>query len=211
MDIEIVRQHIKNSRRLVVMHHAFNLQNACDCLKPGDVLFLDDCLYSQHVWLQENISKLASIDVLCVLGLSPCLVRPKHVGAWFDVASYTLHDAINSSMHASEKQLSGFMSADELLADSKMQNVYVALHGCMHIDLHRFDAFFEKVKEFKREVLHGIEMYKSIFNEQPLMYVYPYAYEIPGAASFLRRCGFQMQFAGNGAKRIPIENLCNAN
>ena len=50
---------LKKANRLIVAHETVAFpDNILDLLQQNDILFFDDCLYSQYVFLKKNIEQL---------------------------------------------------------------------------------------------------------------------------------------------------------
>ena len=198
-------------RRMVVVHHTHLLKNITERLKRGDLVFFDDCLYSQYVFLEANVDKLSDMGVSCVLGLSPKAMRPSGNPGIYSIESGELHRVLNSNVEtiadsAPESCLNGFMSEVEVKRLLDGDNVFLALHGCCHLKLENTVDKFRQPIVFRKDVEDGKHMLRDMGLDTNI-FVYPYAYVPFLGDMVLRQCGFTYVFAGNGARRTPIEEI----
>lgn len=204
-------KYYSQTKRLIVIHHIHKLKNPLIHIKTGDLLFFDDCLYSQYVFLKNNIDMLYNLGVGCVLGLSPKAIRSELDSGIKDIESDTLHKQMNEQIKIYTdticgEYINGFMSLKEINEILKYKNVFIALHGCCHLKLENVKSKIEQSKIFLNDLDDGIRLMKE-YNLITNIYVYPYAYEPCISQIYLKKRGFKYIFAGNNSKRIPIESL----
>ena len=59
------------TRRRVVVHHTHLLgQRIVDFLHVNDIVFFDDCLFSQYNFIKDNENFFKEMTIDCVLGFS---------------------------------------------------------------------------------------------------------------------------------------------
>ena len=60
-----------SSNRRIVIHYPFTAsEKIVNCIRENDIMFFDDCLYSQYLFIKENIEMLKSKNARCILGFS---------------------------------------------------------------------------------------------------------------------------------------------
>lgn len=124
------------AKRKVVAHSAHLVSGMADALLPGDLLFLDDCLFSQYAWLRENYASLRSSRIDVVLGLSTELIRPAGKTPIVETS-----DKLHAEWHAGNiDSLAGFMTEAEIRESLSLDGVWLACHGAKHLDLERVPA-----------------------------------------------------------------------
>lgn len=198
---------LKSSGRRVVMHQPHTVGNPMGRLNNGDLLFLDDCLYSQYLFLKEHGKKLLSRGIGVVLGLSSFLVRDNSCSPDFVSVSSELHDRIHSGDMTA---LNGFMSVQEVKELLKGENVFLAFHGGTHLNL-ELDESLGKGKidiagDFRKDVSAGVGRLGELGFDTDI-FVYPYAYDFFISDRILKEFGFRYIFAGRNSRRIEIEDL----
>lgn len=63
-------------KRNIVVHHTHILNHGIlDLIKSGDIVFFDDCVYSQYVFFMENAGFFMKNDIYAVFGFSTALFR----------------------------------------------------------------------------------------------------------------------------------------
>lgn len=199
------------NRRMVVIHHTHLIKDIAGLLNQRDLVFFDDCLFSQYVFLKNNIEQLKQKGIVCVLGFSPKVVRPIGNPGIEAVESAKLHKQLNIEVHSVDDKITGdyingFMTLDEvkeLIAD---ESVYLGLHGCCHLNLENEENKILQGMKFRRDVEDGVGKLTEygLFTD---IFVYPYAYEPFLGHRTLDEFGFRYIFAGNDSKRIPIEKI----
>ena len=115
------------------------------------MLFLDDCLYSQYVFLMKNIDELKAKNVICVLGFSTSIFR--HAG---QLPIYAAHCAdCHNHVHAGDiSAYAAYMSIDEIKQLTSYENVFLACHGDCHLELEKCYAHqLELSLMFKKDVV----------------------------------------------------------
>lgn len=87
-------------RRRVVIHHTHLLPSSWpSLLKKDDIVFFDDCLFSQWTFLKENTGVFTERGIDCVLGFSSGLYASEDDGQQIhDVESHVLHDICNAKI-----------------------------------------------------------------------------------------------------------------
>lgn len=200
-----------SGRRRLVVHHTHLIPGLFWLFQPDDVVFFDDCLYSQYTFLAENVDRMAEIGVDCVLGLSPKAMRPDGSDGMRGIESWRLHEALNSQVRsaidiASGDYLRGFMCESEVRDLLLRGNVHLALHGCCHLRLETVENRVEQARIFSDDVDSGVKMLGD-FGFSTEIFVYPYAFEPFLGERTLRSRGFRWIFAGNKTRRIPVEEL----
>lgn len=203
-------------RRIVIHHtHVTGGRPILECLKPNDIVFFDDCLYSQYAFLKCNASFFAENGIDCVLGFSAGLYAPESAKQICNVESKALHDACNAKIKNIETadalrgclpEMAGFMKVSQVKELLEYPFCKLALHGCCHLKLENMDGgFLVKTRAFIDDLKAGM----ARFNELGLrsdMYVYPYVYPLAISDTVLRKCGFKT-IVGSDVLRIPIESL----
>lgn len=84
-------------KRKVVIHETCFLKGIKDVLHDNDVLFFDDCLYSQYEFIRANIDDLKKRKIVCILGLSSRIVRESCVPIR-EASCAECHDAFHSGV-----------------------------------------------------------------------------------------------------------------
>lgn len=206
-----------HARRRIVIHHTHIIGNKAiiECLKPNDIVFFDDCLYSQYVFLKENAGLFAENNIDCILGFSAGLYAPEDAKQIYGVESKTLHDACNAKIRSIETadalreylpEMAGFMKVSQVKELLEYPFCKLALHGCCHLKLETMDGgFLVKTQTFIDDLKTGM----ARFNELGLQsdtYVYPYIYPLTISDTVLRKYGFKT-IIGSSVLRIPIERL----
>lgn len=193
-----------NSRKIVIHHtHILDDQLILSVLKDNDVLFFDDCLYSQYLFLKNNNHILRSKNIICVLGFSTRLYRTHQIPIIENSA--VLHNRYHSNDNDS---LGGFMSLDELRELLMYNNIIIAGHGSNHLELNMMNltliqqsqVFIQDISNMTKELKH--------FNFYTDIFVFPYAYDVfPCAKKIVYNAGFNHIFAASDSQRIEIEIL----
>ena len=97
------------------------------------MLFLDDCLYSQYVFLLKNIDALKDKNVACVLGFSTSIFRREDRLPIYDAHCAEFHNRVHSG---DKSAYAAYMSISEIEELLKFENILLACHGNAHLDLH---------------------------------------------------------------------------
>lgn len=201
-----------SQNRKIVIHHAYD-SKFIDVIRYGDVLFFDDCLYSQYEFIFNNLTKLIENDIQCVLGFSSGIHRPTSIMPISNIDSSILHAKLNSYVQRykdiviDDQILAGFMTIAEIKRLLSIKNIHIALHGCCHLNLKNISSKTQQMSIFSQDLSDGLICWKNIFGDFPHAYVFPYAYEPFLAQSILKRNNIYYSFAGNNTKRISIEDL----
>ena len=71
------RTALRHCNRKIVIHETccYGDKQILNALQHNDMLFLDDCLYSQYVFLMNSIDALKDKSIACVLGFSTSIFR----------------------------------------------------------------------------------------------------------------------------------------
>lgn len=146
---------------MLVVHHTHLVPGLFWLFRPHDVVFFDDCLYSQYTFLAENVDRMSEIGIDCVLGLSPKAMRPEGICGIREIESWRLHEALNSQVRsasdtASGDYLRGFMCESEVRELLSHGNVHLALHGCCHLKLETVENRVEQARMFSEDVDSGM-------------------------------------------------------
>lgn len=205
------------ARRRIVIHHTHIIGSKAilECLKPDDIVFFDDCLYSQYVFLRDNTDFFAENGIDCVLGFSAGLYSPENIEQIYNVESKTLHDACNVKIRNIEiadalreylPEMAGFMKVSQVKELIEYPFCRLALHGCCHLKLENMDGgFLVKTQAFIDDLKAGMMRFNEL-GLQSDTYVYPYVYPLTISDMVLRKYGFKI-IVGSDVLRIPIESL----
>ena len=203
-------------RRRIVIHHTHVLKDSiCKLLMPNDIVFFDDCLYSQYVFLKDNIRFFSSNSIDVVLGFSSGLYASEDCKSQtYGVESHILHDACNKSIKCIDDadklrdmlpEMSGFMKASQIEELLHFPSVHLALHGCCHLKLQDEKSIIKKLMFFKKDLDDGIKRLHSLRFDTNA-YVYPYVHAFVMSDLTLRKSGFNA-IVGSSILRISIESL----
>lgn len=201
-----------SNNRKIVIHQAYNPLIA-GLIHDNDILFFDDCLYSQYRFVIDNNDMLMKKNTICVFGFSSALFRDEDVDPILEIDSHVIHNAINQfvkTYHDVDNRhygFSGLMSISEIKQLMAFSNVRFALHGCCHLNLRIIQSRLFQMNMFISDLDDGIHLWKQHFDDYPTAYVFPYAYEPFLANTALKRRNILHSFAGNNTKRIPIEHI----
>lgn len=208
-DFKIIYSIVK---RIIVFHECFTFNDAIKrILKPYDLLFFDDCVYSQYVFLKKYNIFFKDNNIFCILGFSSGLIRKPNAIPIKEIETKNIHDRVNDIIKSWKDidklpyECNGMMSIDELNEMNKEPNIFIALHGCVHLHLHELDLL-EKIKAFEADVKNGKRILEE-YGFRTNIYVYPYAYSFLFSEKILKKYKFIYSFAGEKTKRIPIEKL----
>ena len=102
---------IRAASRKIVVHHCHLINNIMCFLNDNDLVFFDDCLYSQYCFIKDNNCYMQKHNMSCILGFSANLYRRHSQNPVYSVKSADLHEAVH--MYG-ESKCNGFMSLDEL-------------------------------------------------------------------------------------------------
>lgn len=199
------------NRRMVVIHHTHLIKNIVGLLNQKDLVFFDDCLFSQYIFLKNNIEQLKKKDIMCVLGLSPKAVRPIGNPGVYAVESAVLHNQLNAEVQTIDDEITGeyingFMTIDEVKELLTDETVFLALHGCCHLKLENEKTQIMQGVKFRRDIKDGVEKLAE-FGLSTDIFVYPYAHEPFIGRKVLSEFGFRYIFAGKDSKRISLETI----
>lgn len=200
-----------SSRRKIVIHHCHLDNEIIQKIRPRDLVFFDDCLYSQYLFFKMNEQALNDLTVDCVFGLSTHLLRDASIKPIYAIESHVIHDAVNETFRQNEEfnqlpdECAGMMSLAEVQDVLKHSIAHLAFHGHNHLDLNGV-GLVEKIRLFSKDVKVGADCLKSLGLRTDI-FVYPYAHSFFTSQKILERNGFVQTFAGETTKRIPIESL----
>jgi len=146
--------------RHIVVHHCRPGLIEPDLFMPDDVVFFDDCLYSQYRFFMENAERMRGMSV--VFAFSPGLLRRGGTPPIDDVDSAEVHAAVNMRMKTwldpPPDQVRAFMSAGELHQLEKFKDVRLALHGCVHLRLQDVPRKVDRLAMFRRDVEDAVKL-----------------------------------------------------
>ena len=199
-------------RRIIVFHECYAFSdNVKSILKPYDLLFFDDCVYSQYVFLKKYNDFFKANNIFCIIGFSSGLMRKNELKPIEIIKTKEIHDKVNEKIKSWKDinelpvECNGMMSLNELQELNSSENIFIALHGCVHLHLQEL-PLIQKMKMFEEDVDNG----KRIMEQKGFktnIYVYPYAYSFMFSEKILKKYNFIYSFAGEKTKRIPIEKL----
>jgi hypothetical protein len=201
----------QQKRRMIVIHHILDDEFVLCRLNQNDLVFFDDCLYSQYIFIKKYHQKLYDMNIVCVMGLSPKAIRPDNIPGISNIESHILHNQMNSHIKTYRDEIhgefiSGFMSKNEIDDVLNLKNIFLALHGCCHLKLENISNQLERIKVFIDDTNDGKKMLET-FGYKTDIFVYPYDYEPSIGDAFLRRIGFRYIFGGDNSKRIYVETM----
>lgn len=128
----VFRNILNKSNDLIVLHETFNISNnVLNAFHDNDILFFDDCLYSQFVFITENNKFLIDHNITCVISFSTGIFRKDEKPIYEAICS-EYHDKIHNNDHAAR---AAYMSLAEIRQLLEYDNVYLACHGDMHLQL----------------------------------------------------------------------------
>lgn len=102
-------------------------------LQQNDMMFLDDCLYSQYMFLMKNIDVLKDKSIACVLGFSTSIFRREYQFPIYDAHCAEFHDRVHSG---DDSAYAAYMSINDIKTLLESENIILACHGDEHLDLH---------------------------------------------------------------------------
>lgn len=190
--------------RLLVIHEVLNY-NYINNIQNNDMLFFDDCLYSQYICIKKYNLLFIEKNVKCVLGFSTGIYRNETQQPMFNAICSECHDKIHNNIDVTN----AYMSLTELRELLSFNNVYLAAHGHMHLKLESVNSNIQRVQKF---IIDCTQMFNKLkdYNLYTDIYVFPYAFDdIIGCYNFLKKHGIKQFFAGKNTKRIEIERLQN--
>lgn len=203
MNCQKMKQHIDINSRKIVIHHTHLIDDIMSLLNDNDLVFFDDCLYSQYLFIHQNKQQLQAKNINCILGFSTQIYRTTQIPIIENSA--ILHDRVHADDNTA---FGGFMSLSELRELLCFDNIHLAGHSAKHLELEKITTsklqqsqIFNKDITLMKKDLDALNLNTDIF-------VYPYAYDdFPCAETIVRINGFRYIFAGKNSKRIEIETL----
>ena len=198
-----LKQLMDINNRKIVVHHTHLINDIMSLLKDNDIVFFDDCLYSQYLFIQKHIKELQLKNIICVLGFSTKLYRTNQIPIVEDSA--ILHERYHSNDNDS---LGGFMSLDELRDLLSYDNIIIAGHGAKHLELNKMNlTLIQQSQLFAQDISIMTNDLKT-FGFQTNVFVFPYTYDqFPCAKKIIYNAGFSYIFAASDSQRIEIESL----
>lgn len=201
---KIDNNYFLKNRKIVVHHtHILGEQQILSKLKDNDILFFDDCLYSQYLFLQKFNVQLLKKNIKCILGFSTHIHRTTQKIIEYE-NSAILHDYIHKNI---DFAYGGFMSIDEIKYLLKYENIFLAAHGSRHLQLNsRLYTKFKQTTLFTLDIITMCAELKT-YNLSTDIFVYPYAYDdFPCSKYIVKKYNFKYIFAGYNSQRLEIEN-----
>ena len=197
---------LNNCNRKIVIHETciYDDWQIIDNICQNDILFFDDCLYSQYVFLKRNNDKLASKNVTCIIGFSTSIFRRDNQTPIEFAHCASFHDRVHSG---DESAYAAYMSISEIEELLKFENILLACHGDAHLDLHLEQSRMQKMKLFSDDI-YSASMRLRQLGLSTDIFVYPYAYDdILLCNHILKKNGFIKAFAGKDTRRLTFESL----
>ena len=211
----MLQSSIINRRRIVIHHTHILNDDIFKIFKKNDIVFFDDCLFSQYIFLKKNIHFFQNNDIDCILGFSSGLYSSEDCKYQiYAIESKILHDSCNKKIKTIEDadelrdempELNGFMKVSQVKDLLEYPNVYLALHGCCHLDLHKIENPIDKIKIFMKDLDDGIKQLNK-FELSTDIYVYPYVYSFPMSDKALQNAQMKT-IIGSTMFRIAIEDM----
>ena len=187
-----------------------------DFLHEDDIVFFDDCLFSQYNFLKENQDFFEQTSIDCILGFSSGLYASENAKQVHEVGSHVLHDACNSRISTIVDadrlrdellEIGGFMKISQLKELLQLPFCHLALHGCCHLNLQNEKNLLKKIQMFKLDLDSGCKRLNEL-GLTTTTHVYPYVYSFATSDIALKRAGFKQIIGGlDKIFRISIEDL----
>ena len=204
-------------RRRIVIHHTHLLPFLWQSLlQPKDLVFFDDCLFSQWTFLTYNFKFFEENQIDCILGFSSGLYASEESLRQLEkIESHVLHDACNSKiftiddadvLRSTFPEMNGFMKVSQLKQLLQMPFCHLALHGCCHLNLSKEQNLLKKVQLFKNDLDAGCKRLKQL-ELSTNIFVYPYVHSFPMSDICLKKSGFACIIGSNQIFRTSIEDL----
>ena len=211
-----MNQQLFTKRRRIVIHHTHLFDdNIFNVFKQNDVVFFDDCLFSQYIFLKKNIKFFQEKNIDCILGFSSGLYSSEECKYQiYAIKSKILHDACNEKIKTIEDanrlrdelpELNGFMKVSQIKDLLENKNIYLALHGCCHLNLEKIENPINKIKIFMKDLDDGIRQLNS-FDLFTDIYVYPYVYSFQMSDRALQNTQMKT-IIGSTIFRMAIEKV----
>ena len=204
------------SQRRIVIHHTHILQQKIlELLQTDDVVYFDDCLFSQYVFLREKTQFFIKKNITVIIGFSSGLYASESCNKQtYDVTSNALHHICNkciktindaNSFRDSLPEMNGFMKISQLKELLEFPFVKLALHGCCHLKLEDEYNLIAKAMMFKKDLNDAIAQLEKL-KLKTNIYIYPYVYSFLTSDMILKKSGFN-EIVGSKTFRISIEDL----
>lgn len=184
-----------------VVHQVECQKTLIDRLHENDIVFFDDCLYSQYLFLRQNNIVLKKHNIKCVLSFSTNIYR--HTGKPIEYAECAqCHDRFhNGDMSV----LQCYMSLDEVRELLENDNMYLACHGHNHLQLEALTS--DKVQQsklFSNDIKTAANMLRS-YRMQTSIFVYPYEYDNFYLAQHIAKMhGYNILYGDNSIQRVYL-------
>ena len=130
-------------KRIIVFHECYAFSDSVKyILKSYDLLFFDDCVYSQYVFLKKYNDFFKANNIFCIIGFSSGLLRKNESKPIEIIKTKEIHDKVNAKIRSWKDinklpiECNGMMSLEELKELNVDDNIFIALHGCVHLHLH---------------------------------------------------------------------------
>ena len=194
------QKYVETKSRNLVIHNIINENEIISKIKPTDIIFFDDCTYDQYCFIKNNLSVLQSIPL--VIGFSTGLYREESNQPITGITTKELHDGFHRGDMSFKN---GFMTLNEIIELSNLDNIYIALHGHDHL-------FLENEKPYKRSLIFRSELNKSLtfLNQNDIktnIFVYPYDFFDCMSTEILKNNGFFHIYPSKNNSRIYIEDV----
>ena len=209
---------VQTKKRRIVFHECYMFdESILDILRPNDLLFFDDCLYSQYIFIKNHNDFFIENNIQCILGFSTSLHRPNDTKPFYSCTSskvhVEVHKCFNNDVGCLRKELVvlPFMSLEEIKELLSYPNIFLACHGSMHTQLWKYSGIETQYTYFILDTKTAIDDLNR-YNLKTDIYVYPYTYvfDIDRTDRYLNKVGYKYTFAGrDGTHRVSIENLLN--
>ena len=191
---------LSNNKKIncYVVHQIKCQKTLLSKLHENDIVFFDDCLYSQYLFIKNNIVFLKEHNITCVLSFSTNIYRRS--GKPVDYAECAqCHDRFhNGDMSV----LQCYMSLDEVKELTANDNIYLACHGHNHLQLEKINNKRMQSKLFSNDIQQAVKHLKDMNTN---IFVFPYAYDdFPFAYTVLKRNKFFHIFAGKNTLRTQL-------
>lgn len=193
---------VRKSKRNIVIHHTHLIDNIISFLQYDDLLFFDDCIYSQYLFIRNNIEKIKELNINCVLGVSSNLICQNTDKQITDIKTSELHDRIHTG---DTTALNGFMTICEINELLRFDNIFIANHGYDHIELNNLSET-EQIKTFISDFKQSQKFLKE-HNLTTDIFVYPYDLVVKGSEHYLQKNGYHYIYPSSKTKRVYIEDL----
>lgn len=194
-----------SNRRKVVLHETCYYKDdfIISRLNEKDVLFFDDCLYSQYVFFKKTIDILIKKHITIVFSFSTGIFRHKECVPCYYARCGESHDEVHNG---NTFVLNNYMSLAEIHEICRFDNVFLACHGQQHLQLEKIDKV-DRSLQFLTDIKNAYNDLTD-YNLVTNIFVYPYAFDnIIGSDKLLKQLGYKFIFANKNNLRIVFESL----